>query len=74
MNRDEFLTQAKARACAYIDGPQPHLALSSLISDLSNHPDLANQLAVVMELGVPLAANGHLSDRAALRKFIDDFS
>lgn len=74
MNRAEHLAQAKTRAREYIDGPQPHLALASLISDFNQHPDLVDQVAVVMALGIPLAANGHLDDRAALRKFIDDFN
>lgn len=74
MTRDEYLAYAKARACEYIDGPQPHLALTSLIGDLSERPDMEASLGVITQLGLPLAVSGHLDDRNALRKFIDDLS
>lgn len=72
-DRDQFLASAKERAREYVDGSQPHLALASLISDFSQHPDLVSHLDFVQELGTLLALNGDLDTPAALRKFIDDF-
>jgi len=72
-DRDQFLASAKERARAYLGGPQPYLALASLIDDFSQRPDMADHVAVVMQLGMPLLTSGHLDTRAALGKFIDDF-
>jgi hypothetical protein len=74
MTRDEFLAFAKQRAHEYVDGREPHLALTSLIDDFNKRPDTADAAETAVKLGMPLLLSGNLDDPAAFHRFIDKFS
>lgn len=71
MTRAEYLQWVKDRALAYL----PHdltNALSSFISDMRKHPELASHPA--LELTGQLLANGHLSTAKQMRDHIEGFA
>lgn len=70
----EYLAYAKERALEHLDTDRPHLALTSLLSDLMARPDLfGSRIGVIQELGVPLVVAGAFDDPEALRQFINGF-
>ena len=69
MDRTEHVQWAKDRAMEYVDLDEPAQALSSLLSDLSKHPETADHSAI--ELGGMLAFAGHLSTAHEVREFVD---
>jgi hypothetical protein len=74
MTRVEHMAWAKERALEYAptDGPgDAGLAMSSLIQDLSAHPETAASADVVTGLMMPLAMIGDFERPGALRKFIE---
>lgn len=69
MNRAEHLAWCKQRALVYVDCGDIQ-TLASLISDLAIHPGTAETGAVVAELGMSLAAAGHLSTSEQMREWV----
>ena len=66
---DEHIAWAKQRALEYVDRGDLTNALSSLTSDLHNHPDTAQHPAI--ELGTMLAFGGHLRTAKEMRDWIE---
>lgn len=71
-SRKEHLEWCKKRALEYINMGQIGPAWSSMISDLSKHPETVGHLSI--ELGMRLSMAGHLSSLHEMRKFIEDFN
>lgn len=69
MTRDEHLEWCKKRALAYLDAGYLTQAVTSMLSDLSKHPDLRG-------IGEKMALFGifHTRDRDAVRRFILGFN
>jgi hypothetical protein len=77
MTRAEHLAWAKERALEYApaDGPgDAGLAMSSLIQDLSAHPETASSADLVTGLMMPLTLIGEFTRPGELRKFIEGFN
>jgi hypothetical protein len=71
MTRDEHLTWAKDRALAELGsgGGGPTIALASIQSDFSKHPDLTGHTG--LELMRLLAISGHLSTERQVREYVE---
>jgi len=72
MNRAEHLAWAKDRALEYADRGDAGGAMSSLIQDLSLHPETKASAEIVPALMMPLVLGGHMQG-GELRKFIEGF-
>ena len=73
MTRDEHLEWSKKRALAYLDAPQPDVmnALTSMMSDVSKHPEMTNHPGI--QLCVGLMMIGNLRTVAEARRFIEGY-
>lgn len=69
MKRDEHLAWAKERALAYLPG-DPVNAMTSMMSDLTKHPDLANHIGLQI---APKFYGGH-TNPIEVRKWIVGFN
>lgn len=72
MDRSEHMEWCKARAFEYIERGEPHVALTSMFSDLSKHPETAGHVGI--QLGIMQMMIGQLSDVGAARRFIEGFN
>lgn len=69
--RAEHLAWCKTRALEYVDRGQLRLAFSSMLSDLSKHPETAQHPAI--GLGTGMIVLGYLNTRESLRAYIEGF-
>lgn len=69
MTRAEHIAWCKTRALEYVEAGDPGLALASLNSDLSKHPETAGHQA--LELGARLMLGGFLSKPRDVRNWIE---
>jgi hypothetical protein len=72
MTRAEHLAWAKERALEYVAKGDLGQAIASMTSDLAKHPELAGHIGI--ELGAMLLFGGHLSQREAVRHWIEGFN
>lgn len=72
MTRTEHLEWCKQRALAYLDAGKIDLAMSSMLSDMSKHPENATNAA--LQLMFQLRMGGHLDTAEKMRKFILGFN
>ena len=73
MTRAEHPKWAKDRALEYADQGDTGNAISSLMQDLTGHPETAASASIVTELMMPLAMIGEFDRPGELRKFIEGF-
>ena len=67
--RAEHLEWCKTRALAYVERGDLHNAFTSLMSDLSKHPETEDHGA--LELGMMLMLGGLLNTSKDMRDFIE---
>jgi hypothetical protein len=72
MTRAEHLQWCKDRALEYVRQGDLTNALASMVSDLSKHKETAGHAGI--EMGVMLAANGHLSSPHDMKQYIEGFN
>lgn len=72
MTRKEHLDWCKERALEYAIKGDLKGAWTSMVSDLSKHPETAEHPAI--QLGTILIVSGHLSTAQEMTKFINDFN
>ncbi len=74
--RAEHLAWRKERARAELENPDEAKGIAnawaSMTSDLTQHPETEAHDAIT--LGMMLIMGGHLSTKAEMAKFIDDFT
>lgn len=72
MTREEHLAWAKQRALEYVDNGDLPTAVSSMVSDLGQHPETATPALAMLSLdGMLAAAHG---DAAGVRRWIEGFN
>ena len=71
MTRDEHLAQCKQRAFAYCDRGDAVNALTSMFSDLEQHPGTANHAGIT--IGLQMMLIGALRNPEEARRFIEGF-
>jgi hypothetical protein len=69
--RTEHLAWAKERALEYLNAGQSDLAITSLLSDLRNHPETANHGGI--KLTGMLMLGGFLTSPSEVRQVIEGF-
>ena len=69
MTRDEHLAWCKKRALEYLPG-NPLEAMTSMMSDLTKHPELKNHVGLRI---APMFYGAH-DDSAAVRRWIEGFN
>ncbi len=69
MTRNEHLAWCKQRALAYLPG-DPMNAMTSMLSDLSKHPDLEHHMGLQI---APMFYGAH-KDPREVRKWIEGFN
>jgi hypothetical protein len=72
MTREEHLAWAKQQALEYLDAGDMKNAITSMISDLKKHTELANHVGIT--IGVQFAMIGAFQDRRAVRRWIEGFN
>jgi len=72
MTQDEHLEWAKKRALEYLDANDPRQAFTSMLSDLSKHPELESHVGIRMALGF-LLLPGWIDNREEVRRWIVGF-
>lgn len=72
MNRTEHLDWCKKRALEYVDAGDVTQAYTSMVSDLSKHPETEDHAAI--QLGMMMLISGHLSTSEKMREFINGFN
>ena len=72
MTQDEHLEWAKKRALEYLDAGDPQNAFTSMMSDLSKHPDLKNHAGIRIGVGFMLLP-GWINNTNELRRWIVGF-
>lgn len=72
MTRTEHMAWCKERALEYIDQNDNQQAFTSMMSDLSKHPETQGHVAI--QLGMMLNMTGRLSTAHEMRKFIEGFN
>lgn len=72
ISRAEHLQWCKDRVLQYVDNDDPAQALTSMLSDLRKHRELANHAAI--ELTGMLMIGGHLNDVDKVRRHIEGFN
>lgn len=70
--RAEHLKWCKDRAIKLANQDNIEEAISSMFYDIEKHPETEGHIAV--ELGTMLMLGGHLSTKAEVIKFIEDFN
>jgi hypothetical protein len=68
--RAEHLAWCKQRALEYVDAGMLQMAITSMLSDLSKHPDTAPLTAALGPLALWEAVNG---GKTSTRRFIEGF-
>jgi hypothetical protein len=72
MTREEHLAWAKQRALEYVDRGDNTQAVTSMMSDLAKHKELADHIGI--NLGVELAYIGALQSEDAVRRWVEGFN
>ena len=72
MSQDEHLEWAKRRALEYLDAGDTKNAFTSMMSDLSEHPDLKNHPGIRIGVGLMLLP-GWIHNVPELRRWIVGF-
>lgn len=73
--REEHLKWCKERAHEYVWRGELVDAVTSMMSDLSKHPDTASSATgILAQLGLYTAMQAQQGDRAAVVRFIDGFN
>jgi hypothetical protein len=67
--REEHLDWCKSRAIEYVEAGNLEDAFTSMMSDLSKHPETRDHLAI--DLGMNLLFSGLLASPHAMREFIE---
>lgn len=70
--REEHLQWCKQRAIQYCDAGDTNQAFASMASDMSNHPETSDHIA--LGLGMVMMIGGNLKSPTAMRKFIEGFN
>jgi hypothetical protein len=70
--RAEHLAWCKTRALEYIDKGQINEGLTSMMSDMSKHPE--TRAPALDQMTVMLMMNGHLSTAHAARRHIEGYN
>lgn len=76
MTREEHLEWSKKRALEYIEvmfPPDPAQALTSMMSDLSKHPELKEHIGIRMGVGFMMIP-GWISNIPEVRRWIVGFN
>lgn len=71
-SRDEYLKLAKKRALEHLDRYDTLEAITSMMSDLRNHPELKDHKGLY--IGDVLLMSGMCKDRDFVRRFIMGFN
>ena len=71
MNRDEHVAWCKQRALKYLDSGDTVNALTSMMSDLEQHPETKNHAG--SKIGLQLMMMDSLSSVPDVRRFIEGF-
>lgn len=69
MNRAEHVDWAKRRALEYVEAGHGFLAVASIASDLSKHPETANHPGIIIGILTVPAENLH-----ELKRWIEGFA
>jgi hypothetical protein len=72
MSQDEHLEWAKKRALEYLDAGDTKNAFTSMMSDLSKHPDLKNHGGIQIGVGFMLLP-GWINNPQEIRRWIVGF-
>ena len=72
MSREDHLEWCKKRALEYLDRNELTNAFSSMVSDLSKHPETEGHMGI--EMGLKLMLGGFLNTRDKMREFIEGFN
>ncbi len=72
VTRQEHLDWAKRRALDYLNAGDARNAVTSMLSDLTKHPELKNHPGGMM--GAMLVLGGHLHTDREVRKWIEGFN
>ena len=72
MTREDHLGWCKRRALDYVENGDFIQAFSSMVSDLSKHPETENHVGI--ELGMMLLMTSNLDDKEKMRHFIEGFN
>jgi hypothetical protein len=68
MSREEYLQKAKDRALRYLDAGNPVEAVTSMLSDLSQHPELKEHAG--HHIGDTLLAGPMINNTEFVRRYI----
>jgi len=72
MDADEHLEWAKKRALEYLDRLDPQQAFTSMMSDLSKHPELKNHAGMQIGVGFMMLP-GWINNSEEVRRWIVGF-
>ena len=73
MTRDEHLEWCKKRALEYLDAGDTPQAFTSMMSDLSKHPDLKNHVGIRIGVGF-IMLQGWINNPVEVRRWIVGFN
>lgn len=72
MTRKEHLDWCKARALEYVNAGNNTDAFTSMLSDMANHEETADHMA--LEMGTMLLLSGNLKTPSQMRDWITGFN
>lgn len=72
MDREEHLKWCKMRALQYVEADEIQQAITSMMSDLTKHPETENHVGI--QLGTMMLMSGRLNTQEEARKFIEGFN
>lgn len=72
MTRSEHLQWCKDRAIEYIHSGDIQQGITSMMSNLSKHPDTKNHIGIEIAMGLMMIRT--LNNRTAAEKFINGFN
>lgn len=73
MTRDEHLEWCKKRALEYVDSGDVQQGFTSMLSDLSKHPDLKDHIGCKMGVGFMMLP-GWINNAPEVRRWIVGFN
>jgi hypothetical protein len=71
-DKEEYLAKCKRRSIWLLDAGDPAEAMTSILSDLSNHPETENNMGIRLGIGLMLLP-GWLDNTREVRRFIEGF-
>jgi hypothetical protein len=71
-DKEEYLAECKRRAIWLLDAGDPAEAMTSILSELSHHPDTADHPGIQIGIGFMLLP-GWLDNTREVRRFIEGF-